>query len=61
MSRNDARAAVARTDALSLLPERSVMAHPAPSAYGRFLVFSARAGADREGQQRVETGLLIGF
>jgi hypothetical protein len=31
------------------------MAHPARSAYGRFLAFSARTGADREGRQMVQT------
>ena len=33
--------------------EGAKVAHPARSAYARFLVFSARTGADREGQQRV--------
>jgi hypothetical protein len=34
------------------------MAHPARSAYARFLVLSARTGADREGQQGVDTTRL---
>ena len=36
------------------------LARPARSAYARFLVFSARTGADREGQQRVDLRRWIG-
>ncbi len=32
------------------------LAHPARSAYARFLAFSARTGPDREGQQWVVSG-----
>src|SRR5208282_3263127 len=35
------------------------LAHPARSAYARFLAFSARTGADREGQQWVDSGRLV--
>jgi hypothetical protein len=38
------------------------MAHPARSAYGRFLAFSARTGADREGRRRVRNrSYRLGF
>jgi hypothetical protein len=33
---------------------KSLVAQPCRRAYDRFLAFSARTGADREGQQRVD-------
>jgi hypothetical protein len=50
-----------RTDGPCSTDERPHLAHPARSAYARFLVFSARSGADGEGPQRVElTRLRLG-
>jgi hypothetical protein len=47
-----------RTRRMVSLPRGSeitvILAQPTRSAYARFLVFSARTGADREGRQRVE-------
>jgi len=42
-------------------PNDRCCAQPTRSAYARFLVFSARTGADREGQQRVDSGRPTGF